>query len=201
MAEKLLITKEDIAEKYWLGKNIDLSRINNHILRAQQSDLKPLLGEYLYWDVLNNSATPANAMLINGGFYDPENVGNTGGGDLIECENIIVCTDIIGADVLGGIYFAGLKDYLCSSAFARIEKANDTFVTRGGNKNKNILESEKQPQEKTNHDVQGARSDAIRIQEEILRFLDFKRNEYPLWQVTTSSEERPRKTSFRITKV
>ena len=124
MAETLLISRADIAEKYFLGKNIDDSRIDPHILRAQQSDLKALIGEYLYGDVIDNPTTPANELLLNGGQYNPLNKAGS------------------------SIYFAGLKDFLVSVTFARIEKHNDTFVTRGGNKNKNILESDKQPQKK-----------------------------------------------------
>ena len=102
MIDLLLITRDDIDTFYSMGKNLDEGRINPHIRRAQQNDLKPILGEYLYWDIVNFPDTAANKRLLDGGAYDPKGLGGEGIGRVI-CDQIIVCDDIIDCEIHGGI--------------------------------------------------------------------------------------------------
>lgn len=68
--EKLLITKTDINEFYNIGANIDQSRTDPNINRAQITDLQPILGASLYYDLINN-ALLAKVIKIGDPLSDP----------------------------------------------------------------------------------------------------------------------------------
>lgn len=175
--EALLITKTEIGAVYDIGKNIGDGRINSHIRTAQQQYIKAVLGELLYFDVITNPATVPNAKLLDGGTYEPNGTGT------------------------GLILFSGIKDVLSSYSYAELVENNPTFITRGGNKNKNVLDSDNQRQGSNNIRVISGMSDGIRRQAELIRFLDKNRSDYPLYEKTTDYAEKPQKSGFRITKI
>jgi hypothetical protein len=51
-----LITRGEIQQYKQLSNSIHNNKLNELILQAQMVDLLPLLGEQLYYDVLNNTA-------------------------------------------------------------------------------------------------------------------------------------------------
>lgn len=174
MAETALITKADILEFYPIGKNINSERVDPHIIRAQQSELKSFLGDALYYDVVTNPATVPNAKLLNGGEYT--NDTHT-------------------------IFFSGVKALLASWAYARIEKKNSVFVTRGGNVKKETEESIQMTNNEIDAEKSSAESEAIRLQKEVWVFLDTNRTTYPLFETFVTGQNRPKKTSMEIKRV
>ena len=169
--EQLLIQANDIREFWQLGKNIPDERVSPHILRAQQSDLKPFLGEELYYDFINNLTDQKYQDLLKGKEYINGN-GNT-------------------------VFFSGVKPMLAAYAYARIKKNADDFLTRAGNKYKETTESSIPPHIRNINKAREAESDAIRLQQEVFDFLVFFGETYPLW----SMDRGTNKTGFRISKI
>jgi hypothetical protein len=173
MSERILVTRNDIEDFFPIGKNVDNARLLQHVLRAQQSDLKPWIGSELYFQFVENFTDAIYQKLYNGGSYEYQ--GNN-------------------------IYFGGIRQLLCSWAYARIYEANTDFVGRGGNTRKETEESTGQEQTITNIRSSEAESEALRLQAEMSRFLDQNSSDYPLWSRAQNAEAQQR-TSMRITKV
>ena len=174
MAETLLITKEDIKSFYPIGKNLDNGRVDPHILRAQQSDLKPFLGDALYRDFVTDVAVAKYVTLLDGGEYT--NDGHT-------------------------IFFGGVKPLLASWAYARIQKANPVHVTRGGNVRKETEQSVNLSSAETDAEKTLAESEALRLQSEVYTYLDSNRDTYTLFDVYVTGQNAPKRMSLNITKV
>ena len=173
MAEAALITKTDIT-KYWhMGKNLNDDRINPHILRAQQAELKPFLGDALYFDFVTNMSEDKYVTLLNGGEYEYQN--NT-------------------------VFFGGAKPLLAAWAYSRIVGNNQIFVGRGGVTMKDTEESTQHPNPLVQQRDRDAQSEAIRLQHELWLFLDQNRTTYPLYGRGVDSNT-PTGESFRFTKV
>lgn len=172
--ETLLITPDDIRQYYSLGKNMSGERVEPHILRAQQSDLKPFLGQVLYWDIFDKPTEPKYIELLEGTEYTLE--GKT-------------------------VFFGGINQLLASWAYARVMHNNNDFVTRGGNKSKATPESEAMGNPITQTRMREAESEAIRLQGEAFVFLDENRTVYDLWDKYVTSTDSPTRQSMNITKV
>lgn len=174
MAETALITKSDILSFYPIGKNINSERVDPHILRAQQSELKSFLGDALYFDFVTNVTDAKYVDLLNGVNY--ENDGHT-------------------------VFFGGVKPLLASWSYARIEKKNSVFVTRGGNVKKETEESIQMTNNEIDAEKSSSESEAIRLQKEVWVFLDTNRTTYPLFDTFVTGQNRPKKTSMEIKRV
>lgn len=174
MAEALLITKADIQETWHLGKNLNNDRIDPHILRAQQSDLKPFLTDALYRDFITNVGDQKYVDLLNGKEYDY--LGQT-------------------------IFFNGVKPLLAAWAYARIIGNNQVFVGRGGVTSKTTEQSEQHLNSLVQQRDRDAQSEAIRLQQEVFNFLDQNRAVYPLWENSFVPGDSPTRQSMRFTKV
>ncbi|WP_207426000.1 hypothetical protein [Pedobacter sp. SYSU D00535] len=75
MTPILLITKADFIPYVDLPANVDaVKKINMHIEHAQQFDLKPLLGDVLYYDLLKNSTEEKYVTLLDGQEYEVNGV-------------------------------------------------------------------------------------------------------------------------------
>jgi hypothetical protein len=66
----LLIDKNQVAQKLQVAIGYDLSEYNAFINEAQEFDLKPLVSEDFFFDLLANRSLPAWKKLIDGGNYD-----------------------------------------------------------------------------------------------------------------------------------
>lgn len=66
----LLIDKTDIARFKNISNHTTLERVNEYINDAQFQDLRPLLGDDFYFDILKNKALPDYQKLINGDTWD-----------------------------------------------------------------------------------------------------------------------------------
>src|SRR4051812_15981545 len=52
MVNTVLITKNDFKDIRKISQNISLEKLNPYILEAQEFDLKPILGQELYYDLV-----------------------------------------------------------------------------------------------------------------------------------------------------
>lgn len=66
----LLIDKNQVAQKLQVAIGYDLSEYNTFINEAQEFDLKPLVSEDFFFDLLANRSLPTWKKLIDGGAYD-----------------------------------------------------------------------------------------------------------------------------------
>ncbi len=176
MAEAIIITKEEIREFWPISKNINDDRLNPSVRRAQQADLKPFLGEPFYYAFVEGmEGTPSEPYqkLFDGGSFEIS--GQT-------------------------VYFSGVKALLAAYCYYRFLKQNPVHVTRAGNKNKNDENSSEIDRAEIAIKSNEAKSEGIRLQVEIERFLNENRSDYPLWQKGTSLEEPPQ-TGFSFMKV
>lgn len=174
MAETTLITKSDI-EQFWpsLDKNFKESKINTYILRAQQSKLKELLGEALYHDFVTNIADAKYQQLLNGDEYEYN--GYT-------------------------VFFGGVKPLLSAYTYSMIVAEVSISTGRASVVNKENEQSTPHSNEITQGGSNTAYSEALRLQEEVLRFLDENRSTYDLFgRKETYSQDNS--TTWRITRV
>lgn len=175
MAEQRIISKVDINEFFQLDSNIDDSRINPHILRAQQAELKPVLGDALYYAFIED--------------YDGTNFQDQRFIDLFE--------GAIYQDSKGNpIYFNGVRPLLSSWSFSRVVGANKIFITRSGNVQQiNPEESENLEDNQIRLYKREARSEAIRLEGELILFLQANKETYPEYQYWYEGITK-KKTSF-----
>jgi hypothetical protein len=172
MAESIIITKDNIRETWAnFDKNFKSEQVDPFILKAQQNDLKPFLGDALYFDFLENITDQKYVDLLNGTTY-----------------------------VYNGytIYFNGIKPMLSAYSYARTLKNIDINVSRGSVVSKSSEQSEKHENDLIYRRKTEAESEALRLQKELEQFLDSKKTDYPLWRLGTQEIKR---TSFRILKV
>lgn len=71
MTEDILITQEHFDAVRSLSPNIDFTkRVLPYAAEAQKFDLKPWLGDAMYFDMLKNQESTNYLLLLNGGEYD-----------------------------------------------------------------------------------------------------------------------------------
>lgn len=68
MITNALISRGDIQQYKQLSNSVHNDKLNELILQAQMVDLLPLLGEQLYYDILNNTSQWTD--LLNGCLYE-----------------------------------------------------------------------------------------------------------------------------------
>lgn len=74
-AISLLISIADFAGRVDISSNLDATKkLNQHILHAQDFDLRGLMGDTFYYDFLTNQSLDKYQELINGGTYIKDNV-------------------------------------------------------------------------------------------------------------------------------
>jgi len=69
-----LITKSDFAPYIDVAANLSDAKLNPRIWEAQQFDLKELMGDTFYFDLIGNSTDSKYQDLINGGSYVAKDV-------------------------------------------------------------------------------------------------------------------------------
>jgi hypothetical protein len=163
MPQLLLVT--DFATYKELSVNIDdTTRINPYILQAQQFDLKPLVGEVFYKDILDNPTSAENTLLLNGGAYSYQNKNYE---------------------------FSGLKIVLAYYAYARIIENQNIHVTRFGVVFKNNADVSERVDEKTlQRLILQTRNQARAYWDECHLFLNRKSISYPLWANQPNTKPR-----------
>jgi hypothetical protein len=174
MAEATIITVADI-KVLWssLDKNFTQAKVDPYILRAQQTELKDLLGPALYYDFVTNITDAKYVDLLNGVEYVYE--GHT-------------------------IFFGGVKPYLAALSYGRILSNINISVGRASVVDKDNEQSA--PHDNAIIQTRGreAKSEGLRLQAEVLQFLDQNRDTYTLWQAReTASQDH--ETSLKITRI
>jgi hypothetical protein len=160
-----LISATDFATYKELSVNIDdTTRINPYILQAQQFDLKLLVGEVFYKDILDNPTSTENALLLNEGSYTHQNKSYE---------------------------FFGLKSALVYYAYARLLENQNINVTRFGVVFKNNADVSERVDEKTlQRLIQQARGQARAYWDDCEVFLNRKSADYPLWNKAPTTKPR-----------
>lgn len=178
MAEQIIISQSDIIQFWDVSPNISDDKLNSGILRAQQADLKKIIGDPLYYEFIEdyNGTTFDTAKyqtLFDGEPYTYR--GNT-------------------------IYFNGVKPLLCGYAWKRIFIAAKINVVEDGQVISEVEESTYLEDFQQRANQSKVVDDTIRLESELLQYLDTKRSDYPLFnhrEYTTQNS----KTSFNFYRI
>jgi hypothetical protein len=174
MAEQIIIAKTDI-QTYWNVPNtVKDETVNIAILRAQQSDLKQVLGDPLYYAFIEN---------YNGTTFPDANYQKLyDGGNYTYNSNTI--------------YFSGVKQLLCAYAYIHLAKTNKINVVRSGVVVKSIEQAETAEDFQIRAITRDAYDQSQRIEGEISRYLYENRATYPLY--TKRLTEDQKRTGFNF---
>ena len=161
---KLIINRNDIAERRQISKSVTEEKLSEYIYEAQINDLQGLLGPNFYADLLQNLDTVANQALLNEGTY-------TYNGDTYTNYGLkaVLAEFAFSRYVLTG----GQTD----TPFSLVEKIdpNSTPVDYAGRKARS----------------KGAQQTALNLWDNVRVFLDRNASTYPLW-VNALKTRRPR---------
>ena len=176
MAEQKIIAKADIQNLWDFSENVDQSKIDAAILRAQQTDLESLLGAAMYHDFVEDYNgltfdTPAYQTLYDGGEYTYK---------------------------AQTIYFRGVKALLSVYAYIHLVDIIRINVVRSGQVYKVAEESEFLEDFQSRADNRKAKSDAIRLEKDVLQYLETNLSTYPLFRYR---EYKDVKTSYNFYKL
>jgi hypothetical protein len=178
MAEQVIIAPSDIREFYpQLSTNIDDGNITPSILLAQQNDLEPFLGWYLYNEFIEdyNGATFDTAKyqtLFDGGNYTYRSKSR---------------------------YHRGVRHLLAVYSFIRLVEVSDTVLTDSGMVTKDTEESLPKEDYQIRSIMRKVKDDSIRLERDNRDFITTMINDYPLYAKVYSTQEN--KTSYNFYKV
>lgn len=158
MAAINLVSLTDLKEYRALG-NIPEKRAYTFIQEAQENDLRPILGDPLYKDFMDNLTQTKYIELLNGKAY-------TVSGYTID--------------------FPGVKPMLCYFALARIVANNQVNITSYGVVQKSVEQSEQVEPAMVKMQVTELRSVAISYQNRLIEFLRESQTTYPLYNAVGS---------------
>jgi hypothetical protein len=155
-----LITLQDVATAKGISLNVnDTKQLAPHIFEAQNFDLRELLGDAFYLDLIADFvASPSlneYSELFNGGTY-------TYNGE--------------------SYYLDGVKQYLIYSTYARYIANSGVISTASGLVNKTNQYSEKVDEKTILRLVTQARSGATFCENGIKEYLSRKKQDYPLYK-------------------
>jgi hypothetical protein len=166
MTQKQLITIEQIRQFRPASKSIPADRITPYIYEAQQHDLKPLLGDALYYDFMtryDQSADPkysAYQDLLNGVAYQYGNIT---------------------------IEHPGLTAFLVYFTLSHFYVNNQVNVTPFGLTTKKTDESDPVDAKMMANAIAELRAIALSYQADIVKFLTTKGAVYPLYNYQDGS--------------
>lgn len=169
-----LISIEDIKAYHPISNSAKVRIVQQYIQDAQIMDLKPLMGEKFYFDVLVNPNTPANKKLLEAASYT-----NVESGETFTYDN------------------PGLKRVLSTFAYARYKLFGSNIDTPFGTVNK-------ETQDGANVSFAGLKGEYKMLQqtatlywEEVERFIIRNVNDYPLYRKDFCQPRR----QFRFNKI
>jgi len=158
--DSLIISFDDILLYRPAAKEIPQGRIEPFIGEAQMHDLRPILGEALYYDFINKFASTLDPMYV--AYQDLLN-GSSWSYNGYTKQNY------------------GLKPIVAYYALARFSANNQINVTRYGVTSKVNPQSEPVSEIALRNYVQELKSVAISYQEQTLQFLRENETTYPLY--------------------
>lgn len=141
--------------------NLDQSRVNTYIIEAQENDLRPVLGDALYKDFIDNQSLTKYTELLRGKSY-------TVNGFAID--------------------FPGVKPMLAYFTLARIVANNQMNITSYGIVQKTVNESQPVEQAGVKALVTELRSVAVSYQNRLIQFLKANTSTYPQYNQTLIAE-------------
>lgn len=150
MLKNVTITLADIKALHPTAE-IDGTMLEPHIQKAQDLDLKPVLGDVLYYDFMNKFLVTGDAMyanyqlLLNGTSY-------TYGGETI--------------------YYEGIKPYMVCKTLVRLATAQPAQLTRYGFVTKIVNGSQPVDNDAIKRFINGQNSDAQTYQNSICQYLN-----------------------------
>jgi hypothetical protein len=112
-----LITRGEIQQYKQLSNSINNNKLNELILQAQMVDLFPLLGEQLYYDVINNTANWSE--LLEGGLYEYNGITYTNVGLKAVLAHYTYARYSLFGDVIDTAF--GLKEKLNSDVSKQVD--------------------------------------------------------------------------------
>ncbi len=155
-----LINITDFTENKFLTQNLDSSDIDTVVEEAQMFDIKPVLGDALFYDMMENLTVAKYVNLLNGEAYTPTGATSP-------------------------IRFSGLKIVLKYYAYARYLVLDGTKSTNSGHVRKILENSERISGTQITQMVAQARSGAKVYEDEMVKYLNNYSTTYPLWGCDT----------------
>lgn len=154
-----LITKAQAMAFLQIAVGVSDSEYNNFIEQAQEFDLKELVCEEFYNDLLKNKSEPKYALLISGGDYEYE----------------------------GKTYsFKGLVGVLAYFSYARFQLDSPAVSTSHGMVFKTTPNSQPVPLEERRNTYYQKRAQANTLFKDVTNFIERNIQDYPLWNSCSS---------------
>jgi hypothetical protein len=178
MAEQTIITATDIREFYpEVSVNIDDDFIESKILLAQQNDLEPFLGYYLY-----------NAFIED---YDGTQFTTA------IYQNLFAGTSYAYRG--DNRYYRGLRHLLAVYSFIRLIEISTVTLTDSGLVTKTTDESEPREDYQIRKAIMTVKDDAVRLEKDAKDFILQNIEDYKLYHKRYSTDDY--KTSYNFYKV
>lgn len=169
----MLITKSDILTYRDISKSVRDDKINPYIKDAERLDLRPLLGERLYRDMIANTTSQIYIDILDAKDYNDDNGEPRGHG--------------------------GLKEILSLYAWSRYVMFGSFTDTSFGHVKKKTQDSEPLSyQEKKSIYTQDTQT-ALTLWGDVERYLNINSETYPLWKSGSCSQRTNR--TFNISKI
>jgi hypothetical protein len=164
----LLISKQDLVNDKLIPSTADEGRVDLSIRDAQEFDLRPVLGDALYYDLVKNTTSTNNQKLLLGEEY----------------------VNASGETIL----FPGLKMAHKYYATARFIITHKRHVTSHGIVEKTTPYSINSGNKDISTDSDSKRSGAQAYWDDVVKYLNTKKANYPLWKCTN----KPARGSIKI---
>lgn len=173
MVDTILITRNDLKPFRKISLNTSWDKLGPYILEAQELDLKPILGQELYYDLIEDfNASPSLSKyyyLYHGSTY--------------------TCGDT-------KVTHNGLIPVLAYFAYSRYVEDAGITDTPSGLKQKNNDYSENISEKTVGRVSDQARSSGAAYMNEVIAFLNNKRADYPFWKCSSGNKRTVRITSI-----
>ncbi len=179
MEINLIIQKSEFTTDKLIPQATDDAKVERCIREAQQFDLRPLIGDALYYDLVRN--------------YDPD---LSGGPD--ETYEKLVDGESYENDLEELIEFSGLRMAIKYWAYARLIASQNVNVTTHGVVIKTNDFSTPVSNATISAEVSSARQGAVRYWEEAKAYLNTKIDDFPLWKKCSRPEARGGISMFSV---
>lgn len=176
MTDELLIDVSDFEAIRQMTPNLDAKKIMPFVFEAQQFDIKPFLGDALYYDLLKSKTAVKYQSVLNG----------------LEYVNGQTQT----------VRFVGLKVAIAYFAHGRYVPFSGQTHTASGYKQKASEFSESTPDKTLERMSNASFNSGKAILDDLVKFLDVKASvDYPLWLSGTCGSGGPNSTQVLISGV
>lgn len=155
----LLITKAQAMAFLQIAVGVDDAEYGKFIDQAQEFDLKDLMCEDFYFDLLKNKAQPKYVKLIEGGEYEVDGKNYS---------------------------FKGLVGVLSFFSYARFQLESPAVSTSFGMVVKTTPNSQPVPLEERRNTYYQKKAQANKLMEDVVKFIERNIADYPLWDSCNS---------------